>query len=166
MLKIRKQKFQEKFTEISLRQRMYQGESYVTLTITTEFYPSLMGEQVVSGTILANIDMKDIHKLDDLVGKKLKGDIGKATLSVCNDGIWESQSYDCFEVAFSKRNGRELEINLVMEDVVLKTIGTIVFLYTTDKENFEREFEQNDFYNKSIEKSIRDRKIIKYFVKE
>ena len=166
MLKIRKQKFQEKFTEINLRQRMYQGESYITLTITTEFYPSFIGEQVISGTIVANIDISDIHSLDDLVGKNLKGDIGKSTLSVSNDGIWESQSYDQFEVTFLKRTDRKLEFNLVMEDVVLNTTGTIVFLYTTDKENFEKEFEQNDFYNHPIEKTIRDRKIIKYFVKE
>lgn len=166
MLKIRKQEFQEKFTEINLRQRMYQGESYITLTLTTEFYPSFIGEQVISGTILANIDMKDIHSLDDLVGKKLKGDIGKVTLSVSNDGIWESQSYDQFEVAFLKRTGRKLEFSLLMEDVELKTIGTAVFLYTTNKENFEKEFDQNDFYNHPIEKSIQDRKIIKYFVKE
>lgn len=166
MLKIRKQKFQEKFTEINLRQRMYQGESYVTLTITTEFYPSLIEGQVVSGTILANIDISDIHSLDDLVGKKLKGDIGKATLSVNNNGIWESQSYDQFEVTFLKRNGRQLEFSLQMEDVILKEKGTMVFIYTTDSKSFLEEFDVNDFYDNPIEKLIRDRKIFKYFVKE
>ena len=60
MLKVKKIKFKEKFTEINIRQRMYKKKSFITLMINTEFYPSLVGDVLVSGVIEAKLDIKDI----------------------------------------------------------------------------------------------------------
>ena len=168
MLKIRNKQAKEKYTEINIRHRIYQEQSYITLMILTEFYPTLVNEQLVSGSIEAKVDMKDINSLDDLVGKKLDGDIGSVTLSIYNDGIWEHQSQDKFKIKINKRNKRELELSLVLEDVELDTIGTIVSLYTTStsKEELLKSFNLKDFYEKPTEKEIANKNILKYFTKE
>lgn len=168
MLKIRNVEFKEKFTEINIRQRMYQGKSYITLMVVSEFYPSLIGKQIVSGTIEAKIDMEDISCIDDLVGKKLNGEIGSVTISVNNDGIWEHQSFDNFVFEIIKRNGRELSFILSTEEGVLDINGVMVSLYTTStsKEELSKVFSLSDFYSSVVEKEIGKQKVFKYFVKE
>lgn len=168
MLKIRDVEFSEKFTEMNIRQRMYQGKSYITLMITTEFYPSLMNDQIVSGMIEVKVDMEDIHCVDDLIGKNLKGDIGSATLSVNNDGIWEHQTQDQFQIEIRGRKGRIIDFMFVMNEVMLETTGTLVSLYTTSSSDLElkENFDFSDFYDSVVEKGIGDKKIYKYFVKK
>ena len=61
MLKIEKSKFTEKFTEINIRQRMYKNKSFITLIINTEFYPSLVGENLVSGAVETKLDIKELN---------------------------------------------------------------------------------------------------------
>lgn len=167
-IQIRNIEFKEKFTEMNIRQRMYQEKQYITLLITTEFYPALVNEQIVSGTIEAKIDMENIHCIKDLVGKKLDGDIGSVTLSVYNDGIWEHQTTEHFQIEIKNRNERELEFLLTMKDVTLETKGTLVSLYSTSssREELAEVFDLGDFYESFVEKEIGSKKIVKYFVKE
>ena len=82
MLKIQNNEFEIKFTEINIRQRMYQNESYITLIINTEFYPSLVEENIISGSIDAKIDLKDIKSLDDLTNKNYKGEMVQAIIFI------------------------------------------------------------------------------------
>lgn len=168
MLKINKHKFSEKFTEINLRQRMYKNKSYITLLINTEFYPALVGEQVVSGVVEAKLDIKGIKSLDDLVGKSYKGDIGSVTISVNNDGVWEHQSYNEFEVIITNRKKRKLSFELKTSDSVLKTTGILVSLYTTSSSEKElsKNFELGEFYEKPTVKLIGSNEVRRYFVKE
>lgn len=167
-IQIRNIEFKEKFTEINIRQRMYQDKQYITLMITTEFYPSLVNDQIISGTIEAKIDMDNVSCIDDLVGKKLEGNIGCVTLSVYNDGIWEHQSTEQFQIEIKNRNGRELEFLLIIPDVRLEAKGILVSLYSTSssKEELVKLFNLDDFYEPFVEKEIGSKKIIKYFVKE
>ena len=167
-IQIRNVEFKEKFTEINIRQRMYQEKQYITLLITTEFYPTLVNEQIVSGTVEAKIDMENVHCINDFVGKKLEGDIGNVMLSVYNDGIWEHQSQEQFQFEIKSRNGRELEFLLTMEDGILETKGTLVSLYSTSssKEELAETFDLGDFYESFVEKKFGSKKIVKYFVKE
>ncbi|MBQ8681471.1 MAG: hypothetical protein IJ509_00975 [Bacilli bacterium] len=168
MLKIEKTTFKEKSTEINIRQRMYKGKSFITLIVTTEFFPSLVGENLVSGMIEAKIDINDISCLEALVGKNYKGDIGSVTISVNNDGIWEHQSCDSFEFSISKRKGRDLSFSLKTDNCNLKTTGVMVSLYSTSstKKELEKNFDLRDFYDKPIVKDIGKSQIMKYFVKE
>ena len=106
MLEIKKHPFKEKFTEINIRQRNYERKSFITVQFTTEFYPSIVNDQIVSGAIDLKLDLSDIHALDDLSLKKYQGDIGSLTISVNNNGIWEHQTLDQFEVTFGKREIR------------------------------------------------------------
>lgn len=168
MLKIEKSKFSEKFTEINIRQRIYKKKSYITLMINTEFYPSLVGENLVSGAIEIKLDIEGIKSLDDLVGKSYKGDIGSITISVNNDGIWEHQSKDDFEITITKRDKRKLSFELKTDNCTLKTTGILVSLYTTSstEKELSKNFSLDDFYDNPVVKSIGNNEIRKYFVKE
>ena len=168
MLKINKAKFQEKFTEINIRQRLYKKKSFITLMINTEFFPSLVGESMISGVVEVKLDIEGIHSLDELIGKSFKGDIGSVTISVNNDGIWEHQSQDNFEVSILERKGRSLSLALKTDICELKTKGVMVSLYTTSstEEELGKHFELKDFYDKAVTKEIGNSQIVKYFVKE
>lgn len=168
MLKVENTKFSEKFTEINIRQRMYKGDSFITLMINTEFYPSLVGESLVSGVIETKLDIKGIKSLDDLCGKSYKGDIGSVTISVNNDGIWEHQSKDEFSIEITGRKGRILNFELKTDNCSLKTKGVMVSLYTTSssKEELEKNFNLDDFYDNPVVKTIGNNEISKYFIKE
>lgn len=168
MLKIEKSKFSEKFTEINIRQRIYKKKSYITLIINTEFYPSLVGDNLVSGAIEIKLDIEGIKSLDDLVGKSYKGDIGSITISVNNDGIWEHQSKDDFEIIITKRDKRKLSFELKTDNCTLKTTGILVSLYTTSstEKELSKNFSLDDFYDNPVVKSIGNNELRKYFVKE
>lgn len=168
MLRIENTNFREKFTEVNIRQRMYKGKSYITLMITTEFFPSLVKENVVSGVVDVKLDIKDVHSLDDLNEKKYEGDIGSVTISVNNNGIWEHQTKDNFCINIDKRNGRELTFLLKTDNCELQTTGVIVSLYTTSssEKDLKHSFDLDDFYEQPYLKEIGNRQIMKYFVKE
>ena len=168
MLEIEKHKFSEKFTEINIRQRLYEGKSFITLMINTEFYPSLVGDNLVSGVVDIKLDIKDVKSLDDLVGKCYKGDIGSVNFSVNNDGVWEYQAKNDFEVLITARDGRKLTFEVKTDNCILNTTGVIVSLYTTSstEEQLSESFDLKDFYDKPIIKEIGNNKVMKYFVKE
>lgn len=167
MLKIENTNFLEKFTEINIRQRMYEGKSYITLIINTEFYPSLVNNNMVSGNIEVKLDLESIKSINELINKKFSGDIGKVTISVNNNGIWEHKTFDEFNVKINKRDNRILNFNLNTDNCVLETNGVIVSLYTTTNEKeLKKEFDLTDFYENPTIKEIGNNKIIKFYVKE
>lgn len=168
MLEIKKHPFKEKFTEINIRQRNYERKSFITVQFTTEFYPSIVNDQIVSGAIDLKLDLSDIHALDDLSLKKYQGDIGSLTISVNNNGIWEHQTLDQFEVTFGKREKNEIPFQIQAKDLVLDSVGTIVSLYTTStaEKKLEKEFDLSDFYSQIIRKEIGKSTIIRFIAKE
>lgn len=168
MIKIEKGKFTEKFTEINIRQRLYKGKSFITLMINTEFYPSLVNDNLVSGAIEIKADITGVNSLDDLVGKSYKGNIGGVNISVNNDGVWEHQSTDNFEIIIKGRKNRTLTFELKTDNCTLKTTGVMVSLYTTSstEKELNKSFDLKDFYEKPVTKIIGNNEVIKYFVKE
>lgn len=168
MLKIKNINFKEKFAEAHLRQRIYEGNSYITLMATIEFYPTLDNNCILSGAIDIKVDMKDIHSLKDLEDKKLKGDIGSVTISINNDDIWEHNKSDNFSIKLGKINGRELDFTLKTKECELSTTLELISLYTTSskEEELKKVFSLDDFYSKTLEKKVGTSQIIKYFVKE
>ena len=167
MLKIQNNEFEIKFTEINIRQRIFDKESFITLMINTEFFPSLVDETVISGSVEIKLDLKDIKSLDDLNNKTYNGDIGNVTISVNNNGVWEHDSKDNFKVKINKREGKKLEFELETDNCELKTIGTIVSLYTasTSTEKLSENFNLKDFHSTPIIKEVGNSKISKYYVK-
>lgn len=167
MLKIENTNFLEKYTEINIRQRLYEGNNFITLIINTEFYPSLVNDGIVSGNIEVKLDLKNISSLDELVGKSFDGEIGKVTISVNNDGVWEHQTHDNFSVNITKRDGRSLSFLLETDNCKLDTNGVMVSLYTTSssKEELENNFDLNDFYDNFVTKEIGNSKILKFYIK-
>ena len=49
MIEIEKQKFREKFSEMNIRQRMFEGSCIVTFQIETEFFPKMVDNKIVQG---------------------------------------------------------------------------------------------------------------------
>lgn len=168
MIKIQDIKFQEKFTELNIRHRLYKDKPIVTLIINTEFYPAEYKGNVVSGALEAKVDIEDIRSLDDLVDKTYKGDIGSVTISVNNDGVWEHESKNDFEINIKTRKNRELEFVLSTDNCELNTKGILVSLYTTStsQEQLTKEFDMKDFYEKPHIREIGNNKVYKYFVQE
>ena len=168
MLQIEKTNFREKFTEINIRQRMYEGKSFITLIINTEFYPTLVNENIISGNIEIKLDIDNISSLDELVNKSYEGEIGKVTISVNNNGVWEHQTKDEFKVSITSRKARELEFLLETDNCKLDTTGILVSLYTTstNEEKLKENFKLDDFHENVVVKEIGNSKVIKYFVKE
>ena len=94
MIKINNTEFEEKFTEINIRYRVFEEKNYITLIINTEFYPTLYNDSIVSGAIETKIDIENIKSLDELVNKNYKGNIGIIKLSINNNGIWEHHTIE------------------------------------------------------------------------
>ena len=168
MLKIKNINFKEKFAEAHLRQRIYEGTSYITLMATIEFYPKFVNDSILSGALDIKVDMKDIHSLKDLENKELSGNIGSVTISVNNDDIWEHEKSDNFSVKLGKIRNRELEIILKTEDCELNTQLELISLFTTSskEEELKESFSLDGFYPKTLEKKVGTSQIIKYFVSE
>ena len=168
MLKINNVEFKEKFAEAHLRQRIYEGISYITLMATIEFYPTLANDCILSGAIDIKVDMNDIHSLKDLEDKELKGDIGSVTISVNNDDIWEHNKSDNFSVKLGNLKNRELEFFLKTEECELSTTLELISFYTTSSKEKElkESFSFDGFYPKKLEKKVGGSQIIKYFIKE
>ena len=168
MLKIKNINFKEKFAEAHLRQRIYEGTSYITLMATIEFYPKFVNDSILSGALDIKVDMKDIHSLKDLENKELSGNIGSVTISVNNDDIWEHEKSDNFSVKLGKIRNRGLEIILKTEECKLNTKLELISLYTTSskEEELKESISLDGFYPKTLEKKVGTSQIIKYFVSE
>ena len=167
MIKIKNTTFKEKFTEINLRQRYFEGKSMITVQIMTEFYPALVENQIVSGMIDLKLDMNDIHSLSDLNKKEYKGDIGSITISVNNHGVWEHQTMDEFEIKFAEKQGNEISFSVVANDLAYDTTGVIVSLYTTSStiEKLKESFDMTNFYEEPIKREIGKSTISKFYTK-
>lgn len=167
MLKIQDKKFKIKFTEINIRHRIFEEESYITLIINTEFFPSLVDERVISGSVEVKLDLKNITKFEDLINQKYKGKIGNVTISVNNDGLWEHISEEDFEIKIGNIKNKEIDFKLKTNSCKLETKGTLVSLYTTSTshENLVKNFDLKQFHNKPIIKEIGNSKIYKYYIK-
>jgi len=167
MLKIQDNKFKIKFSEANIRHRIFQNESYITLIINTEFFPQLIDENVISGSVEIKLDLKDIKSLQDLENKECKGNIGNVTISVNNDGVWEHDSQENFEIKITTIKNKEINFTLKTNNCELQTNSTLVSLYTTSTshEKLVDCFDLKDFHNKAIIKEIGNSKIYKYYIK-
>ena len=168
MLEINNIKFTEKFTEINIRHRRYEEENYITLLITTEFFPALYKENIVSGALEAKVDIKGIKSLNDLKDKSYKGEIGSLSISVNNNGIWEHEKTNNFEIEIKNIKNRDFNLNLSSTNCSLETTGTLVSLYTTSTSEkvLKENFNLKEFYPNPQVREIGKNKVYKYFVKE
>lgn len=167
MIKIRNVEVKQKSCELNLKQRMYQGESIITVQMMLEFFPTMIDGQIASGALEVNVDVTDIHSLNDLENKTYSGKVGRATLSVCNEGVWEHNNIYDLNVTFGKRNGNDISVKVEVEDCNCEVTATIVSLYTvsSSEENMSKSFVMEDFYEKPIKKEIGKNTILKYIVK-
>lgn len=167
MLKIQDNEFKIKFSEVNIRHRMFENESYITLMINTEFFPSLVDERVISGSVEIKLDLKDIKTLSDLENKEYQGNIGNVTISINNEGIWEHNSQDNFKIKINAIANNEINFELNIDNCGLQTNATLVSLYTTSTSHDKliENFDLKDFHNKPIIKEIGNSKIYKYYIK-
>ena len=167
MLKINNENFEIKYTEVNLRQRMYIKKSYITVNIMTEFFPSIVDDRVISGSIDIKLDLNNVKSIGDLLDKKYAGDIGCVTISINNDGIWEHNICDKYEIELLSRKDKKIKFKLKTDNCTLSTEGTIVSLYSTSSTTKEltKNFDLKDFHNKPVIKQIGNSTISRYFLK-
>lgn len=167
MILIRNTEVKQKSCEMNLKQRMYQKESIVTVQIMTEFFPTMIGTQLVSGAVEVNVDTNNIHSLSDLENKEYEGKVGRATISVCNEGIWEHNNLYDLKVKFGTKNKDEIPVTIELEDCKLEVVPTIVSLYTTSstEKSVQKNFDMTEFYEEPMKREIGKNTILKYFVK-
>ncbi len=168
MLEIEKSFFKIKFSEMNIRQRMYQEKSIITVQIMTEFYPTLAKDNIVSGAVEVKLDLSDITSLSDLDGKHYTGDIGSVVISIHNEGVWEHKNLSTFSITFQERVGREIPFTLETDICKIEATATIVSLYTTSTEEkkLKKYFDIKDFYNTCIQRKIGNSTISRYYVKD
>jgi len=166
MLEIEKTKFEISTSEIEIKQRMFEGESIVSIQIRTSFYPNLINDKIISGSVDIVVDDK-IRSLDELNNKKY--DNGKITFTKSVDGKWETESFYDFEIIFKERNNNKIEIEVICNKANLKYHSAcyITSLYTTSstEEEIKKYFDLKDFYNKPVIKELSKSVISKYIVK-
>lgn len=168
MIKIENHMFEIKSSETNLRQRMYKGESIVSIQIMIECFPTLVADKIVSGAVEIKVDIPEVHSLHDFEGKTYEGDIGNVTISVNNMGVWEYKSLDTFKIVFKKRKGRELSFSLQAESCEIEDKTTLISLYTTSTciDDVKKNFDLEDFYDVCVEREVGKSHIYKYYVKE
>lgn len=165
MIKIENHFFKIKSSETNLRQRMYEGNSIVTVQMVIEFFPALVEDKIVSGATEIKVDIQNLHSLADLEEKTYEGDIGNVTISVNNMGTWEHQSLDTFKIHFGKRKGNEIPFHLEAKGCQIEENTTLVSLYTTSTNDIHEHFQLQDFYDICTEREIGKSHIYKYYVK-
>jgi len=162
MLKIKNNIVEEKCSEINIKHRTYEKESIITVQINLEFFPKMIDSMIISGKADIKIDLLNIKSIDELCGKKYKGDIGYIKISVNNNGIWEDKSFDEFEVEFKERKENKLRIILNCDDMNFDNYVTIVSLYTCYK-NINDYFDIKNFYEQPFITKIGNKEIFKYY---
>ena len=167
MLEINKQIFDVKSAEINFRQRNYNEKSYITVNITTDFFPSIVNDQVVYGNIDLKIDLEGIKSIEDLVNKEYNGEIGTINISVNNDGIWESNNIENFKVVFTNREDKYLSFKISAKDFEYEDKARMISLYTTStsEEDLQTKFDLKDFHLRAIKREVGKSVISKYFIK-
>ena len=165
MIKIKGYQFEEKFTEINLRQRTFEGNSIISVIIRCEIFPACYEESIINGAVEVVFDTDKIKSLDNLSNIKSSGEIGKVTMSVSKNGIWEHNTLYDYNIEFGKRNDNKIRVKVSCDDLVLDVTGTIVSLYTTSTKELNDVFEMKDFYTYTIDSVIGKSHITKYIVK-
>ena len=167
MLEINKQKFDVKSAEINFRQRNYNEKSYITVNITTDFFPSIVNDQVVYGNIDLKIDLEGIKSIENLVNKEYNGEIGTINISVNNDGIWESNNIENFKVVFTNREDKYLSFKISAKDFEYEDKARMISLNTTStsEEDLQTKFDLKDFHLRAIKREVGKSVISKYFIK-
>lgn len=168
MLEIEKSFFKIKFSELHFRQRMYQNKSIVTVQIQTEFYPTFAKDAIVSGAVKIQLDVSDLHAIDDLQDKTYQGEVGDVTISILKDGVWEHKHLSHFSISFQKRVGREISFLLETDTCKIEAVATMVSLYTTGSHVnvLQKHFEMKDFYDMCVQRKIGSSTVSRYYVRD
>lgn len=166
MFQIKTHEVEVKSQELNFKQRMYQGESIVTVNMMIDFYPTLIDEMIVSGGIDIKLDIEGLKSIHELENNEYKGKVGYVTISVNNHGVWEHLNLEEFTVKFGKIENNKILVNFKCEEATFEMNLTMCSLYTTssDEETLAKVFDLNEFYKKPIESIIGKRKICKYFI--
>ncbi len=161
MLKLKETEFKIQFSELNIKQRLFEDKSYVTLELKTNFYPNF-SDYIVYGNIDVTIDC-EIKSLDDLVNSEFK--TGKVVINLNEDGKWNTYNFTEFNLKFGLKNMNEIDFTLKTDETVLEATTHITSLYTVGNKKIEKYFNMNDFHEKPVVKEITNKQIYKFFTK-
>ncbi len=166
MLKIKNYDFEIKSSMMNIKQRTYQGESFVSAEIIVDFYPAIYEEAIISGSVTITLDANNIKSLNDFENKEFSGDIGKVTLSISKDSTWEHKNLFKYNLKFDKKEGNKLSFSMNGEDCEVESVATIVSLFSTNVDKLSDVFDMSDFYDVYTEKTVGTSIIRKYIAKK
>ncbi len=81
------------------------------------------------------------------------------------DGIWNTYNYNDFTLEFGKVNKNKVEMKLSLDEILVDTKSTIVSLYTFNEEALKKNFNLDNFYEKSVVRQMSNKEIYKFYVK-
>lgn len=160
MLNIKNNKFLVKFCEMNMKQRLYEGESFVSLEIKTDFYPRVCEDLLISGSINITIDC-DIKSINDLNEKVYKD--GKVLISLNEDGVWTTYTYYDFSFKVKDVVSNNVSFELELEECSLNETAYVTSLYSVSNKNLSDYFDLSIFYDKPIIKQLSSATIVKYY---
>ncbi len=163
MLKIKGEKVKVQSSEINIRHRYFEECNIITIGLRTSFYPILINDRIVHGTIEVSVDTDNVNSLRELNGKEFKE--GKLSVTLNEDGIWNTYKYNEFKLSFGEYEDNCVKVELELDEIELKKKSYVESIYTFNEENLNKHFDMSDFYDKKIIKQMSNKEIIKYYTK-
>lgn len=169
MLIIDKEKFEIQFSDMEIKQRLYNEESIISIQVHTNFYPKMLDKKIISGSIDLTIDVTSLKNIKDIEGKNYSGDNVKLLTSISRNGKWETNTYYDVVVSIKEKNDNKFKIEIQSNEANIKMDGKtrLTSLYTTSmtEESVKDNFELEDFYPNPVIKEINGRAILKFIAK-
>ncbi len=161
MIKLKNNKLKLQYSELNLKQRLFEKESIVSLELKTSFYPSLIDEDIVFGSIDLTVDC-NIKSLQQLVGKEFNE--GKVVVNLNENGNWNSYTFYEFKAKFIELND-DITFELTFTDCEIKEKANITSLYSIGNKDVSEYFDLSSFHKNPIVKQIANKEIFKYYKK-
>ncbi len=163
MIKLKNELVKLQSSELNIKQRVFEKQSIVTLELKTLFYPTLIDEQIVFGSIELTVDNSECKSLNDFLKTDFKD--GKVVVNLNEDGKWNTYTFYDFKIKFIKIEENDISFELEFTDCKISEKANITSLYTIGNKNIAEYFDLSDFYEKPIVKEIANKEIFKFFKK-
>ncbi len=160
MIKLKENKFDLQYSELNIKQRLFEGNSYITLELKTSFYPTSCEEGVVFGSVdvIADCELNGLEELQNSVFKE-----GKVVFNLNENGNWKTYNFDKFKLEFLTKTANEIKFELELDECEIKESCHITSLYTVGNKDISKYFSLDGFNPKPVIKEITNKQIYKYF---
>ena len=163
MLKLKNSEVDIQFSDINLKHRYFEKENIISVEIKINFYPKLINDRIVSGTIDLLVDTDKVNCLNDLSG--LKFSEGRLSVTINDDGLWNTFKYNDFNLEFGNLVKNKLDVKLSLDEIEFDDKAVVLSLYTFNEDALKKNFDMSSFYEKSILRQMSNKEISKFYTK-